>query len=385
MYSLFISSLVCTVVLMVYIQFLTLPAGRFVKPLDAVDHNTGDSSVTDGQEDPSKSSSIFHREAESNAQRVHSETEGMTNANLLPIMDFKDIGSNKQKVVLLIIVSTAPQRFDRRQAIRDTWWKHCNGIQVKCVFITDGFIMDHVQRDLATKERNKYNDLELQPLLGGREFGLRFLNHVKWAMAKFDFQYLLRIDDDYFLCLKRLLAELPTRPKENLVWGHFHCEVGITWIDESFMIFSHDIIHNFLSQNESTMLCHPHADQQIGLWLNNVPTKTYFHDKRLHHDPPASFAPHFVNITNVCDSYLGLHGTYVNKMRYFGENANDTAKDAHPMPNFSTLCRTTAFDHTKFSAPFRFDPKPCKDNPSWDLERKMFVGRENHKHFKNPQ
>ena len=238
--------------------------------------------------------------------------------------------------------------------------------------------MDQVLRNKTVQERDKYKDLELQPLLGGREFGLRFLNHIKWAMAKFDFQYLLRIDDDYFLCLRRLLAELPARPKENLVWGHFHCESGMTWIDESFMLFSPDIIHKFLSQNESTMLCHPHADQQIGLWLKNISTKRYFHDTRLYHDPPAAFAPQFVNVTNVCNTYLGLHGTYVEKMRYFGENANDTAKDVHSIPSFSSYCRTTAFDHTKFYAPYRFDPKPCKDNPSWNLERKMFVGRENH-------
>lgn len=47
------------------------------------------------------------------------------------VIDFKDLGNNKEKVLLLIIVSTAPQRLDRRQAIRDTWWKHCTGDEVK--------------------------------------------------------------------------------------------------------------------------------------------------------------------------------------------------------------------------------------------------------------
>ena len=236
--------------------------------------------------------------------------------------------------------------------------------------------MDHVQRNLTIQEKIFYKDIELQPLLGGREFGLRFLHHIKWAMANFDFQYLLRIDDDYFLCLKRLLSELPLRPKKNLVWGHFHCEAGITWIDESFVLLTQDIVYKFLSQNESAMLCHPHADQQIGFWLQNISTKVYFHDKRLYHDPPASFAPQFQNAKDVCSSYLGLHGTYVKKMREFGKNSNDSSKDVHPIPSFSTYCNTMAFDHRKFSAPFFFDPKPCKDKPSWNVERKMYVGRE---------
>ena len=59
-----------------------------------------------------------------------SEQEYMINRTFLPLIDFKDLGRNKTKVLLLIIVSTAPQRFERRQAIRDTWWKHCNGSQV---------------------------------------------------------------------------------------------------------------------------------------------------------------------------------------------------------------------------------------------------------------
>jgi len=147
---------------------------------------------------------------------VPSEQEYTVNETSLPLIDFNDLGDKKSKVLLLIIVSTAPQRFERRQAIRDTWWKHCTGGQIRCVFITDGLIQDRVKRNLTSQERNRYKDVELQPLLGGREFGFRFLYHIKWAMAKFDFQYLLRIDDDYFLCLKRLLFELPTRPKKIL-------------------------------------------------------------------------------------------------------------------------------------------------------------------------
>ena len=243
--------------------------------------------------------------------------------------------------------------------------------------MTDGLSKDEAQRTLLQQEKNTYRDLELQPLQGGREFGFRLLNHIKWGMAKFNFRYLLRIDDDYFLCLKSLLFELPTRPKKTLVWGHFHCDAGITWIDESFMIFTKDIIHEFLSQNESTMLCHPHADQQVGLWLENIPAKQYFHDRRLYHDPPASFSRKFDNISNVCNSYLGLHGTYVEKMRYFGRNSNDGIKRIVPVENFSGFCPTTHFDHRVFSPPYFFEPKPCRDNPTWNLESKMYVGREN--------
>ena len=39
--------------------------------------------------------------------------------------DGETIQIKKKKVDLLVIVSSGPRRADRRQAIRDTWWKDC--------------------------------------------------------------------------------------------------------------------------------------------------------------------------------------------------------------------------------------------------------------------
>lgn len=246
------------------------------------------------------------------------------------------------------------------------------------MFVTDGIIKNASQRALMVQERNQYKDLEFLPVAGGLVFGQRFLNQIKWAKAKFDFRYLLKIDDDYFLCLKRLLSELPMRPKNKLVWANFHCESGITWADEAFVLFSRDIIHKFLAQDENKTLCHPFGDQTYHLWLNNM-RKKYFHDSRLHHHPPASFMPSFENITNVCDSYIGIHGTYETKMREFDLNANDGAKDLDPLtvPRFSYFCATTRFDHRVFSEQYYYEPKPCIENPTWINSTEMYIfGRE---------
>ena len=51
----------------------------------------------------------------------------------IPLVDFNDLGNRKKRVLLLVSVGSAPQRSDRRQAIRATWWKHCQHSQVNMV------------------------------------------------------------------------------------------------------------------------------------------------------------------------------------------------------------------------------------------------------------
>ena len=44
----------------------------------------------------------------------------------------------KKKVTILLIISSGPRRSDRRNAIRETWWKHCkptHGVCIICCMI----------------------------------------------------------------------------------------------------------------------------------------------------------------------------------------------------------------------------------------------------------
>ena len=51
----------------------------------------------------------------------------------LPISQIQDLGEKKLRVLLVIIVSTAPLRWERRNAIRQTWWKYCSVKEVSSV------------------------------------------------------------------------------------------------------------------------------------------------------------------------------------------------------------------------------------------------------------
>lgn len=217
-----------------------------------------------------------------------------------------------------------------------------------------------------------------QPLSGGREFGLRFLYQIRWAYAHFNFEYFLRADDDYFICLSKLIHELKHRPKKNLVWANFHCQGDqLVWPDEAWMVFTKDIISRFLSQNQTSMYCHPHADQQIALWLNDIPSKLYFHDDRLHHYPPAARMPKFAGIKNICDNYMGLHGAYGDKMFEYHKASNDGKKKNVPnLRKFDTYCSQNTFNWTKMGPDYRFEPKLCNKKPNWSLGHDSWKGGE---------
>ena len=54
---------------------------------------------------------------------------GSTVQRKLNVTDLQEV-QNKVSVLLLLIVTTAPSRYDRREAIRQTWWKKCDGVEV---------------------------------------------------------------------------------------------------------------------------------------------------------------------------------------------------------------------------------------------------------------
>lgn len=66
---------------------------------------------------------------------THSDMQLLRNASSLlnethpddsiPLMNFNDLGSGKERVLLLVVANSAPHKSDRRLAIRSTWWRHC--------------------------------------------------------------------------------------------------------------------------------------------------------------------------------------------------------------------------------------------------------------------
>lgn len=165
--------------------------------------------------------------------------------------------SERGGVELFIAIGSAPRNWRLRNAARETWlsWIPSDG-SVSYRFFTDAppstrtaYASDaRLWRQLAY-EGSARKDIVQQPLPGGygdnehNAYGLRALFQSQWVTKMYpDFRYFLRIDDDSFLCLHRLLYELKSTPDKQFFWGRFWCRQGRNRADENFMLFSSDIV-----------------------------------------------------------------------------------------------------------------------------------------------
>ena len=85
------------------------------------------------------------------------------------------------KVDLFIAILSAPQRVDRRHAMRETWLSTIPYYSVGFRFFTDGIELSNKTKTLLSEEQKKFGDLELLPTKGGYWFSHRFLHALFWA------------------------------------------------------------------------------------------------------------------------------------------------------------------------------------------------------------
>ncbi|XP_031574723.1 beta-1,3-galactosyltransferase 6-like isoform X2 [Actinia tenebrosa] len=288
--------------------------------------------------------------------------------------------SSLPRLKLVVAILSAPKRMDRRTGIRLTWMNDCSRKDVLCRFFTDQLTSIEPQVKTAiVKEKLTHGDIEFMPIAGGMNFGLRMLWLMEWSVQNYDFDFFLRIDDDYFLCLRKLLGEIPRRVHvPRLYWGYVHCVAeGQVRVDEGFLILSSDLVKEFVSKKDS-LLCHPYGDQAVAIWLNNRTDITRFHDPRVIHDVTAH-NPQFKRANELCNTYLSLHGSYLHENLIYW----DIVQKERPqvwLPSiqpFEEVCKFgTHFDWRKMGGyPYEWEPKPCSSNPTWNTGLKMHLGR----------
>lgn len=240
---------------------------------------------------------------------------------------------------------------------------------MKSVFITDGPDETTAIGRGVLHEQQTHRDIVFQNLKGGVEFGKRFLYHLIWAMQNYDFDYFLRVDDDYFLCLDRFTHELQFPMQKMYHWGYVHCVTDLVRPEESMILLSRDLVERFLDQNPTLIKGHPWADQMIATWVQELNLgKIYNHDTRLHHHPPLI---NIKNITfhfnNVCRKYIGVHGSYPEHMRLLWKLRQGKEYVGVKLDEYTEQCdKPQVYKWTGFINTWRYKPKKLIEDPVWD-------------------
>ncbi|XP_046851673.1 uncharacterized protein LOC124445001 [Xenia sp. Carnegie-2017] len=287
----------------------------------------------------------------------------------------------KKKVIIFVGIMSAPQRKERRNAIRTTWLKQCRKNSIPCLFFTDardmyGNLLPPTIRAPLMKEQSIHRDLILAQSPGGINFALRYLWMLNWANSRYKFEYFLRVDDDYFVCMDRLVRELPYRSQKKLYWGYVHCSPpGGIRVDEGFVIVSNDLAQHFLRERNSSLMCHPYGDQAMIMWINNIPGVTYFGDPRVINDVVDYTS--IVKTGDICASFLGVHGSYPWKMKKFWSQFLEMRTETYHVPEITYPCgsQSKTFVYKNFGGMFYAVPRPCKENPAWQIGE-FYQGRE---------
>ncbi|XP_020624780.1 beta-1,3-galactosyltransferase 1-like [Orbicella faveolata] len=128
----------------------------------------------------------------------------------------------RRQYFLLILVSSAPENFDRRDLIRQTWGAYDNFSPNWKTFFLLGKTRNHAQSDLIITESKKYGDV-----IHGNYYehywnqSLKIQMAFQWAARYCSFSFLLKTDDDVFVNTRRLIdvLRLKSTPKKGLYMG----------------------------------------------------------------------------------------------------------------------------------------------------------------------
>ena len=253
-----------------------------------------------------------------------------------------------------------------------------------CWFMTDNLesVDNKTLANEVDQESQREGDMIVSPVPNGLLFGHRLLFLLKWGTEHYNFDYIMRMDDDMMLCVDHLIHDLPMFPTNYFHWGTLHCGgENIVYIDEGITIFSKDVVDVFLNQDPDRMLCHPFGDQTFTLWIQDTDLNCYqlYHaDSRIHHHPPASQISTLKTMKNICDKYIALHGVYHSDMSSFWNRKGNGNFQNYQFKNVTQLCRfKPQYKWDVLEGIYRQRPSLCSDKRRWfNTPRKPYGGRE---------
>ncbi|CAN0173226.1 unnamed protein product [Scytosiphon promiscuus] len=234
------------------------------------------------------------------------------------------VGGDLERPHVNLAIAVPSVRPERREAIRKTWLKWGDDRVVLRFFTEppDGAENENSQEisALLAEESQTHGDIIIQDMSAGMNFGVKLLEAMKWMSSQYSFDFFLRLDDDYFLCLEHLLNELSclliSGAQQSPIYSGTRGCGTVPSMDEAYILLSSVIVDRILAASD--LQCHALGTTTAGAWLriggpgNPEGDVAWVSDRRLNWMGGSwrRFKPN----NRACEHYIGFHHTYSDEM-----------------------------------------------------------------------
>ena len=189
---------------------------------------------------------------------------------------------------LFIMILTAPNGKERRDAMRKTWLSNLETLHSSVVprFVIGIKELSLEDMKNVEEENTRHHDIIFLPELKDayKDLPSKVLQALKWIDQHANFSYLLKVDDDSFVRLNVILNELQsTYSMKRLYWGFFrgdaHVKFTGPWAEKNWnlcdrylpyaqgggYVLSRDLV-NFIARNSDFLQKFNSEDVSVGKW-----------------------------------------------------------------------------------------------------------------------
>lgn len=150
------------------------------------------------------------------------DSSSCSSTNSLSLHSGEDI--RKEDTFLIVLILSAKHLKERRDAIRQSWLKLQGARRVKYFFVLGSLELEPHEVEALHEENNVHQDLLTLPNVKDTYSGLtsKVLAALRHVHHHYNFELLVKVDDDSFVRLDALYDELlHTKDTRRLYWGYF--------------------------------------------------------------------------------------------------------------------------------------------------------------------
>ena len=194
--------------------------------------------------------------------------------------------SKKISCYVFVLILTTYKSLDRRDAIRKTWLNFAVAPRFKVIH---KFVLGKQDLDAREIEKLDAENRENEDLLflddlkdSYQNLTLKVLRSFKWINENVDCKFVMKVDDDSFVRLAKLLEDLEQREKYGRIyWGFFRGDANVKthgpWAEPNWVlcdkylpyangggyVLSQDLV-NYISAQSSMLQCFNSEDVSVG-------------------------------------------------------------------------------------------------------------------------